>query len=495
MAVADGTVRWLGDDESARIRIEGVDEVVELEGALVTPAFVDAHVHATSAGLLLDGLDLTRTASLRECLDTVARHAAARTGSVLWGHGWDESRWPEARPPSRAELDRAAAGAAVYLSRVDVHSAAVSSALLERAPQALDADGASPDGPLSRQAHRHARRAAHEAMTPGQRRDAQRAFLAHAAAQGIAVVHECAGPDISGADDLADLLAVDAGVEVVGYWGQAVTTAAQAAELLAATGAHGLAGDLCCDGALGSRTAALREPYADAPGERGATYLDRDAVAAHVVSCTRAGTQAGFHVIGDAATETVIAGFAAAEARLGAAALQARTHRLEHLEMVEAGQAAQLARWGVVASVQPGFDAAWGGPGGMYAVRLGAERARGMNPFATLARAGVTLAFGSDTPVTPVDPWAAVRAAVHHTAGAGITPRAAWHAHTIAGYRAAAAAGATGTLVPGAPASYAVWGTEPDLDAPSGPAPGCLRTVHAGRTIFDTDGLRRQPTH
>lgn len=492
MAVADGTVTWLGTDEPARGRFDGADEVVELRGAFVAPAFVDAHVHATSTGLLLDGLDLTRTTSLRECLATVARHAAARPGAVLWGHGWDETRWPEARPPSRTELDRAAAGSAVYLARIDVHSAAVSSALLARAPAAVGADGWSSDGPLSREAHHHARRAARESLTVGQRAAAQRAFLSHAAARGVAVVHECAGPDISGADDLAELLALDAGVEVIGYWGQPVATSEQACELLAATGAHGLAGDLCCDGAIGSRTAALRRPYTDAPGNRGVTYLDADTVAAHLVACSLAGTQAGFHVIGDAATETVLAGLAVAQQHVGAAALRARTHRLEHLEMVDAEQAAQLARTGVVASVQPAFDAAWGGPASMYALRLDAARAVAMNPFAMLERAGVVLAFGSDTPVTGVDPWAAVGAAVHHrTPGSGISPAAAFAAHTRGGYCAAGGAHPlAGTLVPGAPASYAVWDAEPDLTSPEAESPRCLRTVHHGRTIFDGEDAR-----
>ncbi len=480
MAVQDGVVVWVGGDEEARFRFDGPDEVLECRDALVAPAFVDAHVHATSTGLLAGGLDVTGCASLADCLDTVARHAAAHPGAVLWGHGWDETSWPERRPPSRSELDRAAPGAAVYLSRIDVHSAAVSSALLERTPEAIGADGWAGDGPLSQAAHHSARRAARESIGPGQRAAAQLAFLAQAATHGVAVVHECAGPDISGIDDLVGLLELDTGVEVVPYWGQAVTTAAQATELLAATGAHGLAGDLFCDGALGSRTAALREPYTDAPATCGAAYQDAEAIAAHIVACTRARTQAGFHVIGDAATDAVVAGFAAAEAQLGAAALRACAHRLEHLEMVSAEHATQLARWGVVASVQPAFDAAWGGPDGMYALRLGAERAAAMNPYAMLADTGVTLAFGSDAPVTAVDPWVAVRAAVEHrTATSALTAEAAFAAHTRGGHRAAGVTDpAAGTLVPGAPASYAVW----DGDGT------CLRTVHRGQTLFERQG-------
>jgi predicted amidohydrolase YtcJ len=452
--------------------------VVALDGAVLTPAFVDAHVHATATGLLVDGLDLTGCPSAAALLDAVAARSAARPGALVWGHGWADLGWTV---PGRAALDRAAAGAPVYLSRVDVHSALVSSALLDRAPGAVGAAGWS-DGALSADAHHHARRAALAAVDGPVRDAAQDAFLAAAAARGIGVVHECAGPDISSRADLAALLARP-GPDVVPYWGEVVTSADEARELLAATGAHGLAGDLFVDGSIGSRTAALNAPYADAPGCTGHRYLDADAVAAHVAACTAAGVQAGFHVIGDAAAATVVAGLRAAGDLRGIA------HRVEHLEMVDAGQVAALAELGVVASVQPVFDALWGGPHGLYAQRLG-ERWRPMNPFAALAAAGVPLALGSDAPVTPLGPWAAVRAAVdHRTPGSGLTEAAALAAHTTGGHRAAGDRDPrAGRIVPGAAASYALW------DGPLG-ARRCLRTVQRGRVLHDRlDGCGTMPT-
>jgi predicted amidohydrolase YtcJ len=87
--------------------------------------------------------------------------------------------------------------------------------------------------------------------------------------------------------------------------------------------------------------------------------------------------------------------------------------------------------------MQPMFDGLWGGPGGMYEQRLGAERAAGMNRFADLVSAGVLVAFGSDAPVTDLGPWAAVRAAVHPTnPGQALSTRAAFGAHTRSGWRA-----------------------------------------------------------
>ncbi len=305
---------------------------------------------------------------------------------------------------------------------MDVHSALASSALVELAPGARDATGWSADGPLAQEAHHHVRRAARDSITPEQRRAAQLAFLRHAASVGIACVHECGGPDISGREDFAELLALTGDLpRVIGYWGEIGVSV---------PGAHGLAGDLFVDGAFGSRTAALREPYTDAPHTSGARYLDAHQIADHLVTCTEAGMQAGFHVIGDAATDAVLAGFALAEKRVGRDALAGARHRLEHLEMIDAEQADRFAELGVIASVQPLFDAYWGGPDGMYATRLGA-RAAGLNRFARLHEAGVTLAFGSDAPVTAVDPWATVHAAVHHrTPGFGLTSEVAFAAHT-----------------------------------------------------------------
>jgi predicted amidohydrolase YtcJ len=463
---------------SFRHRSGGHDEprprtvVHELWGAVVTPAFVDAHVHATATGLLVDGLDLTSCPSGAALLDAVAGRAAARPGALIWGHGWQEVGWTDL--PSRAQLDRAARGAPLYLSRIDVHSALVAGRLVDGA---AGSSGWSA-GPLTADAHHHARRAALAAVDGDVRDRAQRAFLDAAASRGVAVVHECAGPDISSAADLAALRA-QPGPEVVGYWGEAVTTAAQARELLAATAAHGLAGDLFVDGSLGSHTAALRAPYADAAGCTGHPHLDAGAVAAHVAACTAAGTQAGFHVIGDAAADTLVAGL------LAAGPPGAVAHRVEHLEMVDPAQMRVLAELGVVASVQPVFDAYWGGPSGMYAERLGHGRAAPMNPFAALHSAGVTLALGSDSPVTPVGPWAAVRAAVEHrTPGSGLDPLTALTAHTVGGHRAAGdRSPLAGRLVAGAPASYAIWDGAGVLDGSADPR--CLQTVHHGRVLFD----------
>lgn len=99
MVVERGQVAWVGSEGAADAFADGVDEVVDLDGALVTPAFTDAHVHTTSTGLALTGLDLSDAPSLEAALARVRDFATARPqDKVLLGHGWDASRWPGGRP-------------------------------------------------------------------------------------------------------------------------------------------------------------------------------------------------------------------------------------------------------------------------------------------------------------------------------------------------------------------------------------------------------------
>jgi predicted amidohydrolase YtcJ len=461
--VVDGVIAWLGAAADA----PSADHVIAGDGALLTPAFVDAHVHATATGLALTGLDLHSSMSLAAAAGALGTHVARTPDGIVLGTGWDETAWPEDRGLTRHDLDAVVGDRPAYLARVDVHSATVSTALLERIPGITALAGYDPDGQLRLDAHHAARQVAYGAVGREQRRAAQRATRAAAAALGIGSLHEMAGPEVSGADDLAELLALAAaepGPLVLGYWGELAERGGL--DLVRELGLAGAGGDLFCDGAFGSHTAALSEPYCDRPGTSGALRFDTASLVHHVRACTEAGVQAGFHCIGDAAVNQVLEAVGAVVDELGAAAVRACRHRLEHLEMADDTVLDRMRAWGMVASVQPAFDAAWGGGAGMYAERLGLDRAAATNPFADLADAGVALALGSDAPVTPLDPWGGVHAAIdHRTPGSGLRPFDAFDAATHGGWYAARAEHPVGPLAVGARAHLALWDTTDTLSA------------------------------
>ena len=520
---ATGTIAWIGGDDAAAVHVDAVDEIVELDGALVTPAFVDAHAHTSQTGAGLRGVDLGATQSVVQALSRIEDAARANQGRPVYAPNWDQGGWAERRPHTGVELDRATYGGVVYSPRVDGHSAVISSALAA-ASGARDLPGWEGDGLVTKDAHHAAREAFNGAVTPAQRRADIDLALQAAAAAGIGLVHENGGRTLSGTDDFAEVLAAGErgdGPQTIGYWAQLVADEAQARDVATLRGARGLAGDLNIDGSVGSRTAHLRADYSDASGHSGNAYLTVEQVRDHVAACSLAGVQAGFHVIGDAGVDTAIEGFEAAAALVGAPLVTRNRHRLDHLEMISRDGIERLVRLGVSASVQPAFDAFWGGDEGMYAARLGADRVHGrgggdcapMNAFASMMAAGMTVAFGSDSPVTPFAPWEAVRAAIfHHDQAQRVSARSAFLAHTRGGWRAAGYDD-RGYLDLGLPASFAVWevgdlvvqapddriqtwstdprsGTPglPDL-SPGSPSPTCQRTVVRGRTVFDSGAL------
>ena len=511
MLVDGDTIAWVGSEQAATSIQDAKMQVIDLQGALITPGFVDSHAHITETGWALSSLDLSGITSLRGLLDAVAAAAAGSTGAIL-GYGWDESAWPERRVPTAAELDAASGHRHVYLARTDVHCAVVSGTLA--ADLRLQEHDGWDDGFVVRSAHAVARTAV-RSLDLAQRSRYQQAALRHAAAQGIVAVTEMAAPHIVPPEDLRQLMRLEGSLggenlpQVLPYWGQLVQSETELAEVAELFGGKllGLGGDLNVDGSLGARTAALRGGYSDAD-TTGSLFLTAEQIGRHLELTTRAGLQGGFHVIGDAGLDAVLAGLRIAADAVGEDRIRAAHHRLEHMELTDDAAIAELVRYGAVASMQSGFDSAWGGSGGLYEQRLG-ERSTAMNRFASLLSAGVMVALGSDSPVIPMDPWSAVRAAVSHSnPDERISARAAFIAHTRAGWRASGAGNfMLGQLAPGAPASYAVWeveelmvqtpdakgaawSTDPRAGTPLLPAldtghqPRCLLTVHDGAELY-----------
>jgi hypothetical protein len=239
-----------------------------------------------------------------------------------------------------------------------------------------------------------------------------------------------------------------------------------------------------------------------------------DEAARHLAACSLLGVQGGFHIIGDAGLDAALDALDAAAAEVGEQRIRAAGHRFEHVELADQAAVEKLAKYSVTVSMQPAFDAAWGGPGGLYEQRLG-DRSKAMNTFAAFYASGVPITFGSDSPVTPLSPWSSIRACLEHSnPEQRISARAAFLGHTRAGWRATKHRNPLmGQLVPGAPASFAVWeveelmvqvadsrvqswSTDPRARTPLLPAldtgsdPVCLQTVREGQELFAHQSLR-----
>jgi predicted amidohydrolase YtcJ len=491
LLVRGSRVVWVGDDPELAPPHQ---QRHELPGCVIGPAFVDAHVHLTPTGLGLAGLDLSEVTSSAELRQAVATYAGQHTGRVIWGHGLDPYLFVDALP-TPDELSELVGDRAVYLSRIDGHASLVDRLTLTAAPLAR-ADGVEvgedgPTGILKREANHIVRRWSVGAMTEPELAAARRTAVEHAASLGVGSVHEMGSPDIMGLDDFDHWVAGEWPIEVVPYWGGLDVGVAIEREL------RQVGGDLLLDGSLGSHTAALTEPYHDRPDEYGHLELDDRTLADWYVELARTGMQGAVHAIGDAALEQVVRCQHLAAEHLAASGgietLRRGRHRIEHAEVMDPSLLDDLAELDAVISAQPGFEARWGGPDGMYASRLGKERAAWTNPFRGIADRGIGLAFGSDSNVTPMDPWGTIHAAEHRWRAAHEVSRLeAVSMSTLGGRSAARQDRFVGVLRAGMRADLVAFEGDPyAADDPRGHR--CVLTVVHGRVAHGEAPLPDAP--
>jgi predicted amidohydrolase YtcJ len=489
--VRGSRVVWVGDDPAQAPPYQSHHD---LTGCVIGPAFVDAHVHLTPTGLALRGLDLTSVTSGAELLRAVAVYAGQHTGRVVWGHGFDPHTFPDALP-SPDDLARVAGGRAVFLSRIDGHASLVDRQTLAAAPLArvegVQREDGQPTGLLRREANNVVRLWSVGAMAREELADARRAAVREAAALGIGSVHEMGGPGMMGLEDFDAWVGGDWPIEVVPYWGGLDIGIPVERDLRHA------GGDLFLDGSLGSHTAALCEPYADDATTSGHLELDDDALTEWFLEVTRAGLQSGVHAIGDAALRQVIRCWTQVADRLGESGshdtIRRGRHRIEHAEVVPPDLLDAVAEFGLVLSVQPAFEQRWGGEGGLYLSRLGRERASWTNPFRALADRGIGVAFGSDSNVTPLDPWSAIHAAEHRRRPEHAVSRLeAVSMSTLGGRNAARQERYVGVVRAGMRADLAVFEGDPyAADDPRGHR--CVLTVVNGRLAHGEGPLPPAP--
>ena len=496
MLVENGQVAWVGGEEAAAGLADASMNVVDLDGGLIAPSFMDSHIHLTDTGLAADQIDLSAAKNKHDVLDAVANWVSRNpeTQNVL-GRGWDHALWQDQTLPTADELSSASQGRTVVLDRVDLHSGLFSADLI---------DGRTDDGnALMTEDDYAATRAQALDFSASQLLYLQRTALKHLLSNGYTAAVQM-GYSASGEADyeaFAALVQEQPQFDLYGFNSTLLTEPQQLTELQDryGTALTGFGGDLCVDGSIGSGTALLREPYAHAPqGDQhyGDQLLSVEDITNHLLICTKAGAQSAFHVIGDGALEVYLSAAAAVIEQTSLAEFQRCGHRLEHLEMATEEDIKRLASYGVIASMQPLFDKYWAN--GMYQERLGAERADRMNPIGRMLAEGVSVAFGSDSPVVHVNGWDSIAAAMNlRNTSAQISARAAFRAHTMSGFRAVREARPlAGMLVPGARADFAIWDAD-ELTVQASASTGSeWSTDVRSRTpllpVLEADGVRPQ---
>ena len=425
VAVDAGRIVYVGAASGAEALIGPATEVIELNGAALYPGFTDAHAHLLGIGLREMTLNLEGVASLAALVDAVrARVAGTAPGAVIAGRGWIETHWPEARFPTAADLDAAAPDNPVILTRADGHALVANSAALARA--GIDAATPAPaGGDILRDASgRPTGMLIDKAMdllagvapqpTPARRQAAFETGAGVYARYGWTGVHNMS---VDPADLGVIALLADQGRLPLRVYNSVDRAGADA---LLASGAHTTGSGrvitraikLYADGALGSRGAALFEPYGDAD-TTGLLLIGRDEILPILTTALRRGIQVNTHAIGDRANRLVLDWYGEALAAVPAAerAIAEPRWRIEHAQVVHADDHARFAELGVIASMQPSHAIS-----DLHFApdRLGLDSGRlaGAYAWASLLEAGAIIAGGSDAPVERGDPAIEFYAAV-----------------------------------------------------------------------------------
>jgi predicted amidohydrolase YtcJ len=467
--------------------------VFDARGMTVIPGLIDAHLHLTNLGLTLDGPDLSGALSLDEVVTRTAAFARSARGDWILGRGWDQNLWPDGAFPTHHSLSAAIPDRPVALARVDGHAVLANA----RAMSAAGVFDSTPDpagGRIVRDAQGKPSgsfvdaaadliHAAVPAPTHDRLVEATRAAIAECNRWGITAVAE------PGCGD--DVLA--AHVALIERGEYSIRNHAMLHDEPALVEAHVRRGitdgayggrlwvrsiKTYADGALGSRGAALLEPYADDPGNRGLILPGGDRIAELTEYALSNGWQICCHAIGDRANRTALDAFEAALRRVPA---EDPRLRIEHAQVIAPSDIPRFAKLGVIASVQATHrvsDAAWA------PARLGAARMRGAYAWRSLLDADVRLANGTDAPVESASTPRTFHASISHP-DQPMTRREALASMTTWAARANFQERVAGSITPGKYGDFVVLDREWMTVAP-GAIEGTeiLATYFGGRRVY-----------
>jgi predicted amidohydrolase YtcJ len=410
IAVRQGRIIAVGDDVSRYIAPP--TRVIDAKGATIVPGLIDSHGHVRGLGDMLGSIDLRGVRSEIEVVDKV-REAAKRSKPGEWirGSAWDQNLWAGRQFPGAEGISKAAPDNPVSLERVDGHALWVNRKAMEIADINAgtadppggrilrDAKGA-PTGVLLDQAMELASR-----KIPGVSQDQVEQSLLRAtqelARDGITTVHDAGVQyaDIEGYRSLIRQGLLPIRIYAMILYPLAPPEKPEVGHSLTVRSIK-----LIADGALGSRGAAMIEPYTDDPGNRGLLILDRATIRAAAEKALAKGFQVNTHAIGDRANRTVLEAYADV--------LKGRNDkrfRIEHAQIVAAEDFAKFQRYSIIASMQATHatsDMPWAQD------RVGPERIKGAYAWQTFLHLGVHVANGSDFPVEDPNPLLGFYAAV-----------------------------------------------------------------------------------
>jgi predicted amidohydrolase YtcJ len=403
--------------------------IVDAGGRTVLPGLIDAHGHVIGLGQALVFLDLTTAASLDDLKQKLRNYAAANPGAArIIGRGWNQELWPVKAFPTAADLDSVVADRAVVLYRVDGHALVANSKAMEAACVTATTQAPS-GGRIENGLFVDAAQDLVSSKLPEPSEadyDAALSRVQEAMLKvGLTGVHDM-GTSIDGWNAMRR--AGEKGalkVRITGYaaglpaWriiNEGAPTGWEFKDRLALVGTK-----LYADGALGSRGAFLKRPYADQPENRGLVQIGAEEMAKLADEVANGRGQLAIHAIGDAGNEQVIGVLEKIGAKYG------RYHRprIEHFQVADPKDMPRLKPAGIVASMQPTHQTS---DRTMAEARLGPNRLDGAYAWASVLKLGVPLAFGSDFPVESPDPFPGLMAAVSRQDLKG-EPPGGWRAH------------------------------------------------------------------
>jgi len=406
----DGKVKRLLHGEILKLRDT---KVVDAKGQTVLPGLIDAHGHVMALGFTALQLDLTDTKSLAEFQQRLKTYADANPNARwILGRGWNQELWPDKRFPTAADIDAVVNDRPVWLGRIDGHAAIANSAAMQAAGFALNTQ-APAGGRIENGLFVDAAMSLIEAKVPAPTPAEQDAALAKAQelmlANGLTAAadmgtapDEWAAMNRAGADGAlnARVLNYAAGIPSMRAMNGGQPTDWLYSDRLRLGGVK-----LYADGALGSRGAFLKASYHDKPDTRGLSLISDAELYKQSLEAASSGFHVAIHAIGDAANAQVISNFE----KLGQFCASDCRWRIEHVQIIDPADISRLKPAGIIASMQPTHQTS---DRLMAEARLDPARLKGAYAWRTIARSGVTLAFGSDFPVESPNPFPGLAAAV-----------------------------------------------------------------------------------